>query len=59
MMIMTLLALPASATQAVVGALIGGASILKGQVNLGLLVGIFVSWLLTPLGAIFFFLYFI
>ena len=53
MMIMTLLALPASATQAVVGALIG-ASILKGQVNLGLLVGIFVSWLLTPLGAIFF-----
>ena len=57
MMIMTLLALPASATQAVVGALIG-ASILKGQVNLGLLVGIFVSWLLTPL-ELYFFLYFI
>ncbi len=53
MMIMTLLALPASATQAVVGALIG-ASILKGQVNLGLLIGIFISWLLTPVGAIFF-----
>ncbi|HOB16430.1 MAG TPA: inorganic phosphate transporter [Defluviitoga sp.] len=53
MFLMTLFALPASATQAVVGSLIG-ATILKGEVNLGLLVGILVSWLLTPVGAMFF-----
>ena len=49
--IMSNLALPASATQAVVGSLVG-MSVLKGEINLDILKDIFISWILTPFGAL-------
>ncbi len=48
---MTLLGLPVSGTQAVVGAIIGG-TLLTGGVHLEPLVKIFLSWVLTPLGGL-------
>jgi len=53
MIFMSLIGLPASATQAVVGALIG-LSILKGTFNSAILTRIFISWILTPIGALVF-----
>lgn len=53
MIFMSLIGLPASATQAVVGSLIG-LSILKGDFNSSILTRIFVSWILTPIGALVF-----
>jgi len=50
-MFMSFVGLPASATQAVVGALIG-ISILKGAFNSTILTRIFISWILTPIGAL-------
>jgi len=47
--LMTLVGLPVSSTQAVVGAIIG-AGMLTGGVSFGPLAKIFVSWVLTPLG---------
>ncbi|MEW5825321.1 MAG: inorganic phosphate transporter [Candidatus Bipolaricaulota bacterium] len=49
--LMTLLGLPVSSTQAVVGALIG-AGFLSGGVAFGPLVKILLSWILTPLGGL-------
>ncbi len=49
--LMTVLGLPVSGTQAVVGAIIG-AGILAGGVNVQPLVMIFLSWILTPLGGL-------
>ena len=48
--LMTFLGLPVSSTQAVVGAIVG-AGLVSGGVSFGPLVRIFVSWVLTPLGA--------
>jgi inorganic phosphate transporter, PiT family len=48
---MTGLRLPVSGTQAVVGAIVGGA-ILTGGAHFAPLVKIFVSWVLTPLGGL-------
>ncbi len=48
---MTVLGLPVSGTQAVVGAIIGG-SVLIGGVNPQPLIKIFISWILTPLGGL-------
>ena len=53
MIFMSFFGLPASATQAVVGALIG-LSILKGTFNSLILTRIFISWILTPIGALIF-----
>jgi len=52
-LIMTLLKLPASTSQAVVGAIIG-VGLLKGDVAWGGLTKVFVCWVTTPLGAMFF-----
>ena len=48
---MTVLGLPVSGTQAVVGAIIGG-GLLTGGVNVQPLIKIFLSWILTPLGGL-------
>jgi len=53
MILMSFIGLPTSATQAVVGALIG-ISILKGEFNSAILTRIFISWIFTPIGALIF-----
>jgi len=53
MIFMSLIGLPASATQAVVGALIG-VSVLKGTFNSAILTRIAISWIFTPIGALIF-----
>ncbi len=49
--LMTVLGLPVSGTQAVVGAIVGS-GLLAGGVNVQPLIMIFLSWILTPLGAL-------
>lgn len=49
--LMTLIGLPVSSTQATVGAIIGG-GLLTGEINIGPLAKIFLSWVLTPLGGL-------
>jgi len=50
--LMTLLGLPISSTQATVGAIIGGSLLTTGGVNIQPLIKIFLSWVLTPLGGL-------
>jgi len=49
--VMTLLGLPISCTQATVGAIIGG-SLLREGVDFQPLIKIFISWILTPVGGL-------
>ncbi|MCK5060666.1 inorganic phosphate transporter, partial [Candidatus Bipolaricaulota bacterium] len=49
--VMTLLGLPISCTQATVGAIIGG-SLLRAGVDFQPLIKIFISWILTPVGGL-------
>lgn len=51
--IMTILALPVSTSQAVVGGILG-IGLLKGSVNWGVLWKIVICWVTTPIGALFF-----
>jgi PiT family inorganic phosphate transporter len=51
--LMTLIGLPVSSTQATVGAIIGG-GLIAGEINIGPLAKIFLSWVLTPLGGLIF-----
>jgi PiT family inorganic phosphate transporter len=53
MTIMSFFGLPASATQAVVGALVS-VSLLKGSFDTKILIDIFISWIFTPIGALVF-----
>ncbi len=51
--ILTFLGIPASSSQAVIGA-VTGIGILNGAADLSKLLKVFVCWILTPVGAIFF-----
>ncbi len=50
-MVMTILKLPVSTSQAVIGAIIGG-GLLSGSANLGATTKFFGAWILTPIGGL-------